>query len=993
MTATRARMAWAILALLLLSSCTTTVSADPDDHEVVNTICQTWNSTSGICDDYNYADDETASMEWIEGRYNVNMANATMMSVTLEWAIHEVRRDDVMLGDLPLGNGSDASMDGIPADYLRNYIDYVTLSGSTVREMLRSSVSSTVASVIDNGFGTTSGVQTSYVNQITYEDQTIQCTDNPDVDSADEVAGLPNDAYNPPLCLRTTLDISIDPAELGMTAIGLDVERTYQGLLTMGGIVRTNINLTALPGHAASYEFVPPSYGTAINLSGGGDLVPANWGGFDYSYGRWNIDHKDATDDTWLNQSASITMARRSTTTSPVEIDIGNDRGIRVDIIVDASNERATSVEVRLGIHHVGMDTLSNWDWDFADDRVSVPWVTADGLRMAHHTGLANLSDFADKVPVEDLNELIAEHSPTEIEFETFAFSPPDGIGGLDFVHRPGVTCSESTPSNWCILGQTAMNGTYPVYLTSRSNTFDMDVGAMVTSIADQFDIDLLGFDPSMPTKEDRAAILNGIILSGEVDSSSLISWMDDDLPQADIRLEIMLPDYIRSTNGNPESIVITHTLGEPETHSLSVTGAQPYDWRHPICRESNCGETSLDLICGANRRTCLGLNLDVEFSDLDVQEWSRSIEMVAEGEMEFLLYRIGVPDSVLEDVPNLDIEAVPSDFIRRFVHLGNQMDGGLLAPLEDSLTVPFEGEDIPFVLTENGLNNFAREVASIVETQVNEDIQVAIDDINQEGEVFLKNPGHVSISVSIDGLDRPAVALSDLRPIRVLIEVSKTTIHAEYVGESGSGEELASKSMNLWTNSLLAANGGGGVELPPDDDIVIDVPSIAFEIEGEVVSPSVRLRVTLPWGIGFSNFKSDMGRGEITENDGSEVLTYYVPLCMEDTVEACEDQSDTLSFRVTIGIDYILSQLLGYIAVIVGLLVLLLMWRRGRKRRKRERKAQEESDIVGHRMSDLHVLSDDSYGEDGLPDMGNLAGLDDKGDIPKESWEDDFGF
>ena len=177
---------------------------------------------------------------------------------------------------------------------------------------------------------------------------------------------------------------------------------------------------------------------------------------------------------------------------------------------------------------------------------------------------------------------------------------------------------------------------------------------------------------------------------------------MDDDLPQADIRLELMLPDYVRSTSGNPESIVITHTLGQPETHSLSVTGAQPYDWRHPICRESNCGETSLDLICGANRRTCLGLNLDIEFSDLDVHEWSQSIEMVAQGEMEFLLYRVGVPDSVLEDVPNLDIEAIPSDFIRRFVHLGNQMDGGLLAPLEDSLTVPFEGEDIPFVLTED---------------------------------------------------------------------------------------------------------------------------------------------------------------------------------------------------------------------------------------------------------------------------------------------------
>ncbi|MDE0708115.1 MAG: hypothetical protein OSB33_04110, partial [Candidatus Poseidoniales archaeon] len=242
MTAPRARMAWFILGLLILSGGAPTVSADPGDEEVVNTICQTWNSTSGICDDYNFADDETTSMEWIEGRYNVNMVNSTVMSVTLEWAIHEVRRDDIMLDDLPLGNGSNASMDGIPADYIRNYLDYVTLSGSTVRDMLLNSVSATVTSLIDNGFGTTSGVQTSYVNQITYEDQTIQCTDDRDQDSADEVAGLPNDAYNPPLCLRTTLAISVDPAELGMTEVGMDVERAYQGLLTMGGVVRTDMN-------------------------------------------------------------------------------------------------------------------------------------------------------------------------------------------------------------------------------------------------------------------------------------------------------------------------------------------------------------------------------------------------------------------------------------------------------------------------------------------------------------------------------------------------------------------------------------------------------------------------------------------------------------------------------------------------------------------------------------------------------------------------------
>jgi len=989
-------MAWFILGLLILSPGAPTISADPGDEEVVNTICQTWNSTSGICDDYNFADDETASMEWIEGRYNVAMANSTMMSVTLEWAIHEIRRDDIMLEDLPLGNGSDASMDGIPADYIRNYLDYVTLSGSTVRNMLLNSVSSTVTSLINNGFGTASGVQTTYVNQITYEDQTVECTDDRDQDSADEVAGLPNDAYNPPLCLRTTLAISVDPSELGMTEVGMDVERAYQGLLTMGSSVRTNMTLAALPGHVASYEFVPPSYGTIVGVSNQGDLVPANSGGYTYTYARWNVNHKDATGEDWLNESAAVTMARRETSTRAVELDIGNDRGIRVDILVDASDERATTIEVRLGIHHVAMDTLDNWDWDFADDRVTVPWVTSDGMRLAHHTGLANLSDFADKVPVAELNELIAEQSPVEIDFEPFEFSSADGLGGLDFMHRPGVTCSEPSPSNWCILGQTAMNGTYPIYLTSQSNTFEMDFGSIITNLAEKFDIDLLGFDPSIITRNDRAAILNGMIVSRDISSPSLVDWMEGELPAADVELEIILPDYVRSTNGDPETITLTHTLGEPENHSLSFTGAQPYDWRHPICRESNCGMDSLDLVCGANRRTCLGLNLDVEFSELDVHEWSQSLEIFADGEMELMLYRVGVPDSLNEEVGSIDIEAIPSDLIRRFIHLGDQMEGGLLAPLEDGLTVPFEGEEIPFVLNADGLNDFARDVGNIVESRVNEEIQSAVQEINNGGEIYLKDPGYISISVSVEGLElSPLVSLSDSRPIRIVVEVSRTKIHAEYVGGSGTDEELVSQSMNVWTNSLLGANdGGSGFEVPPDEDIVIDVPTPVFEIEDEIISPSVRLRLTLPWGIDFSNFKSQMGRGEISDNDGSQMLTYYVPLCTGDDVESCEEQYDTLSFRMVIGLDFILAQLSMYIGIILALLIGLIMLIRRRRRRKRERKkAKEESETVGHRVSDLRVFEDVSYGDDGLPDMGEFAGLDDKGNIPSESWEDDFNF
>jgi len=389
-------------------------------------------------------------------------------------------------------------------------------------------------------------------------------------------------------------------------------------------------------------------------------------------------------------------------------------------------------------------------------------------------------------------------------------------------------------------------------------------------------------------------------------------------------------------------------------------------------------------------------LNLDVEFSELDVHEWSQSLEIFADGEMELMLYRVGVPDSLNEEVGSIDIEAIPSDLIRRFIHLGDQMEGGLLAPLEDGLTVPFEGEEIPFVLNADGLNDFARDVGNIVESRVNEEIQSAVQEINNGGEIYLKDPGYISISVSVEGLElSPLVSLSDSRPIRIVVEVSRTKIHAEYVGGSGTDEELVSQSMNVWTNSLLGANdGGSGFEVPPDEDIVIDVPTPVFEIEDEIISPSVRLRLTLPWGIDFSNFKSQMGRGEISDNDGSQMLTYYVPLCTGDDVESCEEQYDTLSFRMVIGLDFILAQLSMYIGIILALLIGLIMLIRRRRRRKRERKkAKEESETVGHRVSDLRVFEDVSYGDDGLPDMGEFAGLDDKGNIPSESWEDDFNF
>ena len=540
------------------------------------------------------------------------------------------------------------------------------------------------------------------------------------------------------------------------------------------------------------------------------------------------------------------------------------------------------------------------------------------------------------------------------------------------------------------------MNGTYPVYLTTRTNPFDMDFGNAINAFAQQFEIDLLGFDPSMITQEDRAAILNGVVLSGEFNSSSLIDWMEDQLPRADVTLEIILPDYIRSTEGNPETIRFTHTIGSPQDQSISITGAQPYDWRHAICRGSDCGLNSLDLVCGPNQRTCVGLNVDVELSNLDINEWSQSIDITAGGQMEFSLYRVGVPQSVLDENPNIDIEAIPSDLIRRFVHFGDQIDGGLLAPLNDSITVPVGDEDVPFELSAQGLNDFANRVAVIVEEEVNDGMQETIREINQQGEIYLKDPGYVSISARVDGLELlPTSALSDLRPIRILVEVSDVQLNVEYVGNSGTNPDLVQQSMHLLTGSLLAANdGGSGIEIPPGEDIEMDVQTPFADIEGEIFSPSVRVQLTLPWGIDFSNFKSEMGRGELSDNDGSQMLTYYVPICNSNDAQTCENQIDTVSFRLVIGVDYILAQLAVYIGILLAMIILLFMLVRKRRRKKKaKKKAKQESESVGQRLSDLRILEQEFTGSEGLPNMGEFSGLDAKGNIPKETWEDDFDF
>jgi len=995
--------------LILTPIASISVYADPGSPEVQNNTCSTWNSTSGICDDYNFADDATPSQEWIEGNYHISMANTTVMQLTLEWAVHEVNRSSIKLEDLPLGNSSDAALDGIPADYVRNYLDHLTPWGITVREALRVEVTDTVTGLINNGFGQTSNAQTAYTNSINLGGTQVQCTSDPDEDSADEVAGLPNDAYNPPICLRTTLDVVIDPEQIGMGDADFDIERAYQGLLTMGATVRTDMNLTALPGHFSIFQFMPPNYATIADIGASGQTITENTGGFDYDYGSWTLDHLAAANGAdWLNLSTSVTMARRATITQAVDLDLENDLGISLEVNIDATDELATTMTMTLSIHHLAADSLSDWGWTFVDERVNIPWVTADGLRLAHHTGLANLSEFADLIPVDAANEVLANNSPTNVTISEFTFLPADESGGLDFQHIPGITCGESIASPWCIQGSSAMNGTWPIYLGASTDVFELNIIELAEKLADDADIDTQGFNISLLTDTDIHSLLNAVAVSGTLDTSVLTSWISQDLPLGEVTVNIILPTWISSTEGDSRVVTIQHLTGVSSNVTLGVTGAQPYDWKHPICSSLGpCAQNSEDRICSRESRTCIAVNVNIDFTELEIHEWDKSIQLRGTSSAEVLIYRIAVPSYAIADIDEIEIEAIPSDLIRRILDIGERMDGGLAGGIDDNLSVPLWGTEHAFEISRSGLDGFTDSLLGAVQQEL--DIAIAdIESVNQDEVPVDISISSVTLDAWVDGLELfPGTLMDDRRPIRIMIETSQIVIDVAYTGEgmpnlqggaNAAGNAAFSFAAAMQPQSPFAAETGlTGIEIPGKGEVIeFDIPAPASEFDGEVFSPTVTIVATFPRGLGFSHFDSSLDRATLTEQSGRQTLVYRVPVCEESTLEECESQTDHISFTMVVGVDYFIGELAPYILGAAALLLLLIMLRLRRRRRKAEMLHSAKDKQKNLRVSEADLAGDSMYsGDDSLPAMAafsenDLELWDDK---DKAGYEDLLGF
>ena len=201
----------------------------------------------GVCDTYSDTHDMTPNnQDWVEGQYSFKMIDTNTIDLELSWALREFNRSSVGLDDsatnaLLTSDGLDEK-DGIPADMLRNYIDQ-TIAGPgtpTIGEKLMSEVNSTVQDLLTQGFGSVSSLETEYAAQVIQAGQSTACTQNPDLDAEDEGAAI-NNAFEPPICFSTTATVELDISTFNLQGNpGMDLERTYQGLLVMGADITTS---------------------------------------------------------------------------------------------------------------------------------------------------------------------------------------------------------------------------------------------------------------------------------------------------------------------------------------------------------------------------------------------------------------------------------------------------------------------------------------------------------------------------------------------------------------------------------------------------------------------------------------------------------------------------------------------------------------------------------------------------------------------------------
>ena len=985
------------------------------------------------CDTYDHADDMTPhQQDWVEGIYDFELISTSSIELELTWAIREFDRDSLGFGSgTTVGNtlestdGLDAN-DGAPADLSRHYFD--TSDGSTtVGQKLQTEVHQAIEDALESGFGSVTSLSTAYINSFTNSGQTTTCSSDPVGDSQAEGAAE-NNVFEPPICFQATAAVDLVASNFNLVGSeNLDLERTYRGLLTMGAEVNTSFDLTAKPGHKADFVISPSSYSTVLGTDVNGTLV-ARAGPPNYMAAEWSIDH--LTDETGDDKVMTVDLQmghRNSTDTPTVYIEPGS-KAIDLNLVLDLSDEYAATIDFAAGLSYLDTETLNNWGINMFEvsSSASIPVVTSDGIRLAYHNDIVDLTQFTDQFPVGDIveglgNTIAGVGDITMSDLQWVSSTDGTGIfdseGGLNYSHSTG--CSEPIAAgqvlHYCLEGTNAMNGDYPIYLQTTSQPFSMRFIDIIIAQIDDENSSVVDFLENVQSNDLERLMNAGFSIEAVIGESFLNTIDLSGLPPADLTVEIILPNWVTTVDGT-STIVLTKTVDQSGSLNLSLTGLDPYDWEHEITNEDGI------VVCLANQSTCIESDVVFDLSSVNFNEWSASFSVTMALEAKLNIYRIGFVDGEKchtgEDIQACgQMEAFPSDLLRLIIDLSSRME----SPLATSVELPWceradagnyfsDCDDLELEATRQGMKDLAKRLGEVVTDAIHGGgTLIAEAEDNPFGEVDLSA---FEIRTGISGIEAPDDIVSDDEPITFSVSIPEV----EFTIGSGTGwgelTETAPEDfeISIVTSSIqsifhqpvqMAADvltkglrgsvvGSDGVTLtaPGQDDFSYSQENInsslptefdTGEIGGVIDSPiddaayTGPITFTLPRGIQLVDVSSSAGNIIITEDGGRQTITYVVP---------AGEFSDDVSFRVQIGWIYFLIQFWVYPTIVLLLLVMFIRRRRAKKKKKKAAMANRQAAVTkaqlgDHEFADLTGFSSPAlrHGES-IEDMANIDEL-----------------
>ena len=235
-----------------------------------------------------------------------------------------------------------------------------------------------------------------------------------------------------------------------------------------------------------------------------------------------------------------------------------------------------------------------------------------------------------------------------------------------------------------------------------------------------------------------------------------------DGLPPSELKLEIILPAWMQTATGEQSFELIERTNAADQVE-ISIAKPGAYDPRHAIV-DSNGNE-----ICSADEAdwSCVDLDVELDVSELNFNEWGPSIDLTASFKAKVDLYRIKVPDEILDELKTenttVELEVIPSDLLR----LGFEIGGRLAEPYTKEINFTKDNPtEVEFTAEgfERLVDDFGKEFT--------EEMHDLADELSAEDEMVEIDLSGIQIITNLDNLGGIGTSMDDNTPITFEIEI-----------------------------------------------------------------------------------------------------------------------------------------------------------------------------------------------------------------------------